>query len=112
MSTNTAGGGTAVEVRVDPHGLAQVGRQTRDVAAAMPGEALRIQGPSDEAAEGLRGWRTEAALVRCTRAWVGCLRELAAEVAANGADMIRSADNYSAAELSVHSALRHATEGR
>ncbi|KJK58147.1 type VII secretion target [Saccharothrix sp. ST-888] len=95
-------------ISVDPHGLAKVGRQSREVAAAMPTEIVRIQGPSDEAAAALRGWRTQEALTRCTQAWTDCLRALAAEVDANGANMIATADNYAAADSSVHSSMSYA----
>ncbi|GAA2241761.1 hypothetical protein GCM10010430_24160 [Kitasatospora cystarginea] len=96
-------------ISVDPHGLAQVGRQSREVAAAMPAEIVRIQGPSDEAAAGLRGWRTQEALTRCTQAWEDCLRTLAAEVDANGASLIATADNYTATDAAVHGSLSCAT---
>ncbi|MGK4581035.1 hypothetical protein [Kitasatospora sp. HPMI-4] len=92
-------------IRVDPHGLAKVGRHSREVAAAMPGEIVRVQGPSEEAAAGLRGWRTQEALTRCTRAWEECLRALAAEVDANGTNMIATAGNYTATDAEIHGAL-------
>ncbi|WP_280698779.1 hypothetical protein [Kitasatospora sp. GP82] len=90
---------------MDPYGLAKVGRHTQEVAAAMPAEIVRMQGPSEEAVGGLSGWRTGRALAECTESWAGCLRALAAEVDANGANLITTAQNYAAADAAAHEAL-------
>ncbi|MFF3601559.1 hypothetical protein [Kitasatospora indigofera] len=99
-------------VRVDPHGLTKVGRKTQEVAALMPGELARMQGPSDEAVSGLPGWSTGSALDACTRAWEACLRKLAGEVDSDGANMVTAAKNYSDSEFSVYSSMAGNGGGR
>ncbi|MFB7616574.1 hypothetical protein [Kitasatospora sp. NPDC056181] len=92
-------------VKVDPHGLTNVGKKTQEIAALMPGELGRIQKPSDEAVAVLGGWSTGAALAACTQAWEDRLRALAAEVDTNGLNMVTAAKNYTDAEFSVYGGM-------
>lgn len=73
----------------------------QSVAQAIPAELAIVHGPSDNAAAGLRGWRTAGALDRCTSAWTERLKAFAGELDEHGGKLIAGAGSYRSADTSV-----------
>ncbi|MFF7988455.1 type VII secretion target [Kitasatospora xanthocidica] len=92
-------------LKVDTNGLKKVGKQCHDIAEQMPAELALVHKPSDEAAAGLSGWLSGAAITACTEAWEKGQRQLAKDIDDNGNKMITAADNYDGVDEAVHKSL-------
>ena len=93
-----AEGGT---LGVDPTVLEAEGKVLQEVGSAVPGEVIRLYGPSDDAIAQLHGWRIAAALEECTQAWVDRLRKFGVGLDQNGERLLASATNYSTTNTSA-----------
>lgn len=96
--TPTAGGGT---LSVDPAALEAESKVLQEVGSAIPGEALRLFGPSDDAVTQLYGWRIAAALDACTEAWVALLKKFGTGLDQSGEKLHATATNYRTADTSA-----------
>ncbi|SEL58507.1 hypothetical protein [Streptacidiphilus jiangxiensis] len=103
-----AGGGPLV---VDPAVLEAEGKVLQEVGSAIPGEALRLYGPSDNAVTQLHGWRVAAALETCTQAWVDRLKKFGVGLDQNGAKLVASATNYSTTNSSAAQSFQNLLGG-
>ncbi|MEY9937017.1 hypothetical protein [Streptacidiphilus sp. MAP5-3] len=97
-SAPTAGGGT---VCVDPAALEAESKVLQEVGSAIPGQAVRLYGPSDDAVFQLYGWRIAAALDACTEAWVDLLRKFGTGLDQSGEKLHATATNYRASDTSA-----------
>lgn len=86
---------------MDPELLQANGRALRCVGQALPNELPALYRPSDAASAALGGWRTAAALDRCTAAWTERLKALAAELDDKGGRLVSTAAGYRDANAAV-----------
>ncbi|GAA2743005.1 hypothetical protein [Kitasatospora cinereorecta] len=91
--------------RVHPVELAAAGRSGRSTAELLRLDVTAAVAPLDAAVAALPGWRTASALHDCTEAWRLVLVALTDELATIGADLERTAANYTAADALAHRAL-------
>lgn len=87
--------------RVHPGELTAAGQAARRTAEQLRADARAVLGPADAAAAALPGWRTAAALRDCADAWHRLFERLADDLGTIGADLVRTADGYTAADESV-----------
>ncbi|MFJ9461701.1 hypothetical protein ACIRST_42350 [Kitasatospora sp. NPDC101447] len=100
-------GKSGAALKVDTNGLKKVGNQCHDIAEQMPAELARVHKPSDEAAAGLSGWLSGAAITACTAAWEKGQRQLAKDIGDNGNNMITAANNYDGVDEAVQKSLAY-----
>ncbi|MFD8479691.1 hypothetical protein [Kitasatospora sp. NPDC059673] len=101
-------GGSGGGFQVDPDVLEGAGQTATVDAERMPGETSRVLGPSDSAADGLRGWLTGSELNACTTEWKSMLDKLSAEMDQQGGNLRQTAANYRNAEQAANSAVTSA----
>ncbi|WP_035846719.1 type VII secretion target [Kitasatospora azatica] len=87
--------------QVRPEELAAAGSAALALAARIPPAADRLAGGPAQAAAGLTGWRTAAALQACGDSWRSLLTTLARELDTQGHRLTATADQYRAGDLSV-----------
>ncbi|MFF0391514.1 type VII secretion target [Kitasatospora sp. NPDC004615] len=87
-------GGSGGGFQVDPDVLEAAGQTAAVDAERVPAATTRVLGPSDSAADGLRGWQTGSELTACTAEWKGMLDKLSAEMDKQGGNLRQTAANY------------------
>ncbi|WP_035803287.1 hypothetical protein [Kitasatospora mediocidica] len=90
-----------VDFSVEPELLTAGGRALQSVGQALPDELPTLHRPSDAASTALSGWRTAAALDRCTGAWTERLKALAVDLDDKGARLVTTAAGYHDTNASV-----------
>ncbi|MBV6701089.1 hypothetical protein [Kitasatospora aureofaciens] len=80
--------------KVKPGELTAAGNNALTVAGKVPDETAKLATPSTNAASGLAGWQTGAALQGCGTAWKTLLDGLAGDMKDAGGNLIRCATTY------------------
>ncbi|GAA1985368.1 WXG100 family type VII secretion target [Kitasatospora viridis] len=91
--------------QVQPDQLADGAAEARSVAARLPAQADRLTAAVRNAAAGLPGWRTAAALADCAAAWHELLATLARELAQQAEKLDDTARHYRAGDRSATDAF-------
>ncbi|MEV8094230.1 type VII secretion target [Kitasatospora sp. NPDC085879] len=91
--------------RVHPGELTAAGQAARQTAERLRADARAVLPPTDAAVAALPGWRTAAALRDCAEAWHRLFERLADDLGTIGADLVRTAEGYTAADESVRRSL-------
>ncbi|MFF3113914.1 hypothetical protein ACFVSN_32575 [Kitasatospora sp. NPDC057904] len=96
----------ASEFRVDPAALEGCGQSAQFIASQIPAETAKIAEPCTQAAAGLQGWQTGAALQSCSTNWKALLDKLGKDMGDLGSKLVQTAGVYRQGEQRVYAHLQ------
>ncbi|MEV7923690.1 MULTISPECIES: hypothetical protein [unclassified Kitasatospora] len=102
-----AGPDLALEFKVNPAELDGCGQSAQHIGGLIPGETSKITDPCNQAAGGLKGWLTAAAIQNCGTNWKTLLDKLGGDMGDVGTKLATSAAYYRQVEKDIHGSMRN-----
>ncbi|MEU8924158.1 hypothetical protein AB0D10_24970 [Kitasatospora sp. NPDC048545] len=97
----------ALEFKVNPAELDGCGQSAQHIGGLIPGETSKITDPCSQAASGLQGFLTAAAITNCGTNWKTLLDKLGGDMGDVGTKLAASAAYYRQVEKDVHTSMRN-----
>ncbi|MFD4399098.1 hypothetical protein [Kitasatospora sp. NPDC058478] len=97
----------ALEFKVNPAELDGCGQSAQHIGGLIPGETAKITDPCSQAAGGLKGWLTAAAIQNCGTNWKTLLDKLGGDMGDVGTKLATSAAYYRQVEKDIHGSMRN-----
>ncbi|MER7752786.1 hypothetical protein [Kitasatospora sp. NPDC097643] len=97
----------ALEFKVNPAELDGCGQSAQHIGGLIPGETSKITDPCSQAAGGLQGFLTAAAVRDCGTNWKTLLDKLGGDMTDVGGKLATSAAYYRQVEKDIHGSMRN-----